>query len=227
MRFPSAAKGVTKIFIAEIMTFFTYVISGVLAVFIMPAGEVESIDFSDGLSSVESLILIFVGCFGVLTLLAVIFRIIGYIQAARDEEYFTRAIIFAIISFVLTGISGFLQTKSGVVGDWISTIVMSIAQLMNLFVFTSTLNGLMELSYQCRRDDLVRRGSTVHKLISTIFVLSICLIILNRVFRLFISGSIISTIILVASVIIILLVIIGYFLYFGYLGKVSKMLRRS
>lgn len=227
MRFPRAAKGVTKIFVAEVMTFISFLLSGVLVVLATVAGGLDNIDFSGELKGTALTVLICAVAVAGLMFLAGLLRIIGYIQAAGDEEYFVRAIIFAIISFVLYLASAFLQTKTGMVMEWIYTIVLALAQLMQLLVFTSTINGLIELSYQCRRDDLVSRGSTIMKLLGTIYSLNISLIILNRFFRLFLSADIVTTIATIVTVIVILLTVISYFLYFGYLGKTSRMLKES
>lgn len=226
MRFPRAAKGVTKIFVAEVMTLISVLIWGVLLAITSASGGVDNLDLSGEMSSSSLTIVIACLAVGVLMLLAVLLRVIGYIQAAGDEEYFTRAIIYAIISFVLSIITAFLQNKDGLVMQWIYTIVLAVAQLMQLLVLTSTINGLRELSYQCRRDDLVSRGGTIMKLISTIYSLNIALIILNRFFRIFLSEDVVSTITIIVAIIIVLLTVIGYILYFGYLGKSSRMLKR-
>lgn len=225
MRFPKAAKGVSKIFAAEVMSFICFLLSAVLVVIEASVGGIENIDLSNGLSGVTLVVAICVVGVAVMMLLAALLRIIGYIQAAKDEEYFVRAIIFAIIAVVLYFAASFLQTKTGVVMEWIYTIVWAIAQLMQLLVFTSTINGLIELSYQCRRDDLVSRGSTIMKLLGTIYSLNISLIILNRFFKLFMSEDTVDTIATIVNVVILILTVIGYFLYFGYLGKASRMLK--
>ena len=162
-----------------------------------------------------------------LLLLSGLLKIIGYIQAAGDEEYFTRAIIYAVISIVLYVTAGFLQNKTGAVMEWIYTIVIAVAELMQLLVMTSTINGLAELSYQCRRDDLVARGNTIIKIIGTVYTLNISLIIVSRVFKIFMQESILDTITMIVTAIILILTVIAYILYLGYLGKVSSMLRRN
>ena len=227
MMFPKARKGVSKIFVAEIMTLIAALIAGVISAIITAAGGIDNLNLTGEMTSSGTTIVVCTIVVGVLLLLAGLMKIIGYFQAAGDEEYFTRAIIFAIIGVVLYVIVGFLQHKDGVVMEWIYTGVLAIAELMQLLVMTSTINGLAELSYRCRRDALVSRGNTILKIIGTIFSLNICLIILNRVFRLFLREDIVSTIAIIVTIVIILLTIIAYFLYLGYLGKVSRMLKES
>ena len=135
--------------------------------------------------------------------------------------------IYAIISVVLYVAAGFLQNKSGVVLEWVYAIVIAAAELMQLLVMTSTINGLAELSYQCRRDDLVARGNTIIKIIGTVYTLNISMIIAGRVFKLFMKESILDTITMIVTAIILILTVIAYILYLGYLGKVSSMLRRN
>ena len=227
MMFPKARKGVTKIFIAEILTLIVGVLSSILTVIITKAGGIENFSFEGAMNSSAKTVLICLIAAAALLLFAGIFKIIGYIQAAGDEEYFTRAIIYAIISLVLYVAAGFLQNKTGVVLEWIYAIVIAVAELMQLLVMTSTINGLAELSYQCRRDDLVARGNTIIKIIGTVYTLNISLIIVSRVFKLFMKESILDTITLIVTAIILILTVIAYILYLGYLGKVSSMLKRN
>lgn len=227
MRFPRAAKGVTKIFVAEVMSLISVLVWGVILAVTSASGGVENLDLSGELSSASLAIVIACLTIGLLMLLATLLRVIGYIQAAGDEEYFTRAIIYAIISFVLSLVTAFLQDKDGTVMAWIYTIVLAVAQLMQLLVLTSTINGLRELSYRCRRGDMESRGGTIMKIIGTIYTLNIALIILNRFFKLFLSEDIVTTITTIVAIIIVILTVIGYILYFGYLGKASRMLRES
>lgn len=227
MMFPKARKGVTKIFIAEIFSLIVGVLAGILTVIITKAGGIENFSFEGDMTSFSRIILICFIVAAALLLLSALLKIIGYIQAAGDEEYFTRAIIYAVISIVLYVIAGFLQNKSGIVMEWIYTIVIAVSELMQLLVMTSTINGLAELAYQCRRDDLVFRGNTILKIVGTVFSLNISLIITGRVLRLFMNETVIDTITMIVTVIIVILSLIAYILYLGYLGKVSSMLRRS
>lgn len=225
--FPKARKGVTKLFIAEIFTLIAGLTAAVLIVVVTLNGGIEAFNFTGEMNQTAKTVFICGIAVAALLLLAGLLKIIGYIQAAGDEEYFTRAIIYAVISFVLYVIAGFLQRQTGTVMEWIYTGVIALCELMQLFVMTSTVNGLAELAYQCRRDDLVSRGDTILKLLGTVYSLNISLILLSRVFMLFMSETVVNTITMIVTVIILLLNVIGYILYLGYLGKVSAMLRRS
>lgn len=227
MMFPKAKKGVTKIFIAEICTLIAAVVSGIVSVLVTKAGGIENFSFEGNMTSSSQIVLICSITAAVLLLLSALFKIIGYIQAAGDEEYFTRAIIYAVIGVVLYVIAGFLQNKTGNVMEWIYTIVIAVAELMQLLVMTSTVNGLAELSYRCRRDDLESRGSTINKIVGTVFSLNIALVIGGRLLKLFVNETVINTITVIVTVIIVILTVIAYILYLGYLGKVSSMLRRN
>lgn len=225
MRFRGAAKGVSKIFASEIMTLFASIIAGVLYGLLTLAGGIDNINFDGELNASLIAILICSITVGVLFLLAGLLKIIGYFQASRDEEYFVRAIIYAIISIVLYVISGFLQTKTSGIMDWINAIILVLAELMQLLVMTSTINGIAELGYDCRRNDVVNRGSTINKIIGTVYTLNISMIILGHIFRLFMNEDIVNTITAIVVVIIMVLTVIAYFLYLGYLGKASRMLK--
>ena len=122
MMFPKAKKGVTKIFIAEICSLIAAVVSGIVSVLVAKAGGIENFSFEGNMNSSSQIVLICSIAAAALLLLSGLFKIIGYIQAAGDEEYFTRAIIYAVISIVLYVTAGFLQNKTGAVMEWIYTI---------------------------------------------------------------------------------------------------------
>ena len=221
MRFPSAAKGITKIFVSELLTLFS---GFAMAIIIVIAKMNEN---SGNAQGVASGLLIGLGVAGAVFIVSFVIKVIGYIQAAGDEEGFTRAIIFAIVSVVLLGIANFLFSQSGDIMKWIYTIVLAASEITMLMVSISAVGGMVNLSCKCGNENLARRGSTILKIISAIFTLNIILIILNRVFVYFIPGTITVTISTIITAVIAVLSVIQYILYISYLSSVSSMLKES
>ena len=227
MRFPHAAKGITKIFIAEILSLFSVIASFVLIILIGVAGGLDNFNLSDGILSADTATVICGGVVITLLVISGILNIIGYIQSAKDDEHFVRAIVYAIVTVVLMGAAAFLQTRTGNLMEWITTIVRAVAKFTELMIVISAINGMITLSGRVGRDDLVSRGGTIINLLSTMFTLNIILIILNRVFPLFMSEDIINVISLIINIVIAVLTVIEYILYLSYLGRTSKMLRET
>lgn len=216
MSFPHAAKGISKIFISELIT----LISGI-ALFVMLMLSAAKV------KGTENGILIGLSIAGAVFVVAFILKVIGYFQAARDEERFTRAIIFAVIFVVLLIAANFLQSQKDVVMQWIYTIILVAAETMQLMFWVSTIGGMGELSYKCRDEGLVRRGNTILKILSAIYTLNVILIILNRIFVFFLSDKITGTISMIITAVVAVLSLIQYILYITYLANVSGMLKHS
>lgn len=223
MRFPHAAKGVTKIFVAELLMLFGSIASAVLIVFLAIFQQADAANNAGALNTSEFGVMICGGAAGLLFLIGGVLNIIGYIQTAKDEESFVRAIILAIVSIVLTLIASFFQNQTGAMG-WVYTILMAVSQLTWMFVAISAIGGLTNLSYNCNRPDMVRRGNTLMHILEAIYILTIIGILLRRLFPMFIKTKFIDYIVVAIDIIVAVLSFIQYILYLGYLGKASSML---
>ena len=224
MRYPHAAKGITKILIAEILMLIMSLSSIILIIMMEVSGGVENLQTilsSNGMGTAIVVTAIVTGGF---VLVGGLLMIIGYFQAAKDEEGFVRAIIMAVVSIVLTIIASFLQDKTGTLA-WVYTIVLAASQITWLFVSVSAIGGMIDLSYNCGRSDMVRRGNTILRMLETVYILTFIIIVLKQVFNILIKSEIIRVLMLVMESLIAVLSMIQYFLYLGYLGRVSSMLR--
>ena len=163
---------------------------------------------------------------GAVFFISFIIKVIGYFQASRDEEGFTRAIILAIITVVLLIVANILQPQNNVVMQWIYTVVLVAAETTHMVVIVPAIGGMVNLSYKCRDEGLVRRGNTIIKIVSAIYALNIVLIILNRILF-FINPDILKTFNLIIKLLVAVLTVIQYILYITYLANVSSMLKES
>ena len=176
MSFPHAAKGISKIFISELLT----LISGIaLAIMILITAANKDVILADKAAGLGTGLVIGFFAAGAVFFISFIIKVIGYFQASRDEEGFTRAIIYAVVSIVLFIIANVLHSQKGDVMQWIYTIVLAAAEITQLMIAISTIGGMVDLSYKCRNEGLARRGNTILKIISAIFTLNIILLIIN------------------------------------------------
>ena len=223
MSFPHAAKGIKMIFIAEMLALFSWIVLGIVFILTGVNKEALSAESSAGLATGLAISLFSAGA---LFCVGFVLKIIGYFQTARDEEGFTRAIILAIITVVLLIVANILQPQNNVVMQWIYTVVLVAAETTHMVVIVSAIGGMVNLSYKCRDEGLVRRGNTIIKIVSAIYALNIVLIILNRILF-FINPDILKTFNLIIKLLVAVLTVIQYILYITYLANVSSMLKES
>ena len=223
MSFPHAAKGISKIFFSEMIT----LISGIaLAIMILITAANADTFKADNPNELATGLVIGFFAAGAVFFISFIIKVIGYFQASRDEEGFTRAIILAIITVVLLIVANILQPQNNVVMQWIYTVVLVAAETTHMVVIVSAVGGMVNLSYKCRDEGLVRRGNTIIKIVSAIYALNIVLIILNRILF-FINPDILKTFNLIIKLLVAVLTVIQYILYITYLANVSSMLKES
>ena len=222
MSFPHAAKGIKMIFIAEMLALFSWIVLGIVFILTGVNKETLNAESSAGLATGLAISLFSAGA---LFFVGFVLKIIGYFQTARDEEGFTRAIIYAVVSIVLFIIANVLYSQKGDVMQWIYTIVLAAAEITQLMIAISTIGGMVDLSYKCRNEGLARRGNTILKIVSAIFTLNIILLLVNRVLVFFVNEVVTSTLSTIINIVIFVLSLIQYILYLFYLSSVSSMLK--
>lgn len=221
MRFRHAAKGVTKIFIAELFSFIAFFLIGAALILAELFGKPEGMPDTAILAFLLS-----VGCASLLLLVGGILKVIGYFQSAKDEEGFVRAIICVVVSLVLFVIGNCFRSKTGALA-WVHTILYAAAILTEMFVMIAAVGGLISLSEQCRRGDMMRRGNTILSVSEIIYVLTFIMIILQQLFGVISDKTIITSISTALGIITVVLKAIQTILFLGYLGKAGRMLREA
>ena len=105
MKFPNAAKGVKKIFNAEIISLIAALIGGAgLIPGLIGASQETGDSVGTTLLAVSGALLI---VSGIALLVAGIMNIIGFIQAAKDEEGIKRAVLCAVFSALFAFVAAF------------------------------------------------------------------------------------------------------------------------
>ena len=221
MRFPNAAKGVKKIFTAEILSLIAVLIGGT----VMVLATVLGISASENNETAAGVIIIalFVCAIAALVMLIVggIMNIVGYIQAAIDEAGFARAIVCTIFSVIFYVLGTLFQGTEGVL-SWLCAISLIASQLLRMLVTIFAIGGLINLSDRCDRPDMVNKGQNIVRVLCAIYVLNCVAILSKELFGDILSNDIfISVLTIVAAV----LMVVEFVLYLSYLSKAAKMLR--
>ena len=190
MKFPNAAKGVKKIFNAEIISLIAALIggAGLILGLIGASNETDEsagttlLAVSGALLIVSGIALLVAGIMniigfiqaakdeegikmivsGIALLVAGIMNIIGFIQAAKDEEGIKRAVLCTVFSALFAFVAAFFENQTGFLGG------------------LGTVLSLMNLSAKCNRHDMVKRGHSILTTIVVSYLITLALSILIR-----------------------------------------------
>lgn len=228
MKFPNAAKGVKKLFRAQIIALLA-TIAGIATVLTAAVGQVPTENeeqFERLLKQGDPALigmLVAGGCALVFFFYSALINILGYLRTARDEDGFKKAVILTVISIALNALSSFLQPRGGFIG-WLGTASSVFSQIMELLATIAAIVGLMDLSEKCGRPDMVNRGASVMRLLEGTYILSFIFVIVTQMFRQNAFNDFIADALALSAT---FLAAVRYVLYFIYLGKASKMLKET
>lgn len=220
MKFPYAAKGVSKIFNAEIISLIGALIGGVgmILSFIAVSGNVDE-------STSYALIIATGACVlvaGIIIAVAGIMSIVGYFQAGKDEASFKKAILCVLFSIVFTAVASFFANQTGFFG-WLYTILTVVGNVCNMLATIFLILGLMALSVKCSRPDMVKHGKDM---LITLVILYILTFILNFFIRLGAESTAFgSSIVNWLSGLSLCFTVFLYVFQIYFLGKAKKMLK--
>lgn len=220
MRFPNAASGVKKIFTAEILALISEIlllIAGVLVVIALGAAQNNAND-SLALGTLAGFAIFGFGA-TVIAIIAFILKIVGISQASKDENSFKTAIICLIIGIVGSLVYSIFQTSSPTV----ASIGNLIYQLMNLFVTIFVISGIIKLADQLNDGVVSAKGSTLLKLITVIYALTI----IANIIVLILGGYAVSIVAAIIYLIALILTVVQYIMYLVYLANAKKMLAEN
>lgn len=218
MRFPHAAKGVSKLFTAEILLLIASLVTVVSTVFAVLASSTNNEDTATGFALMMLALIIPAG---VILIVGAILNIIGYFQAARDEDAFSKAIIFTVANLILSSASNFFVNQTGFLG-WLSTAFNVLGQIASLLSFVFTIFGLMNLSEKCNRPDMVDRGSFILKELVIVYIVTFIVNFITRYFR---ENAFNNFIVYVLTAFAAVTTVVIYILQIVYLAKAKKMLK--
>ena len=224
MKFPSAAKGISKIFASEILTLISVIAIGFAGIFtIVFAANAEAdadLTVATAFTGIGTLLFAVAAC--VLMVIALILMIIGVIQAAKDEASF-RVIIFLTIFSLIVAVAGavfagiFPNTKLPYnIATVVSNIISFICSILVIL-------GIGNLAAQLKNDKVMAKCGSLLKIIICIGVLSI----IARIVSLFIPSTVTAIIVIGIAVLAMILCVVQYILYLSLLANAKTMLNES
>ena len=225
MRFPNAAKGVKRIFTAQILQLIGTVCA-VIGGMIFISGDATALltkgsnaGAAAALGQMGIALIFFIG-YGVLALIAFIMQLVGIINAKNDEDSFKSALVCLIIGIVVPIIGGFFVRSAPVV----TSLCASVGNLMTLFVTIFIISGIIKLADQLNRGDVSTKGSNILKIIIVIAGLSL---ILSIVSSFMLTNTAIAVTALILLAVAMVLSVVQSTMFLTLLAKAKNMLVES
>ena len=202
MTFPHAAKGINKIFTAEILALIAFVFSGIATVGAVITANILANDSNADIAAAAIVLLVFGIIAGVLAIVSVIIKFIGIFNASRDERAFKSVIYLTLINL---GVAILAACFSGI------PFFNNLSNIVSLLIIL----GIGKLALQLNNPEIIQKCGTLFRLILWIGLLSLFM----RFFSIFLPSQAAYVIILILSILSIVLSVVQYILYLLLLVK--------
>lgn len=218
MRYPNAAKGIKKIWIAEILGILATVLAVVLVIMVSASHIDTSMSGEEAAQALETAKIAGpVVAFGVVMMLVMlvsyILNLIGILNASKDDVGFKNA-LWVLLASIAFGIgAGILQNSNPRVAHWLQVP----STLFELVVTIYVLDGIANLARNLGKNDIVDLSKQCRTWL-------MCALVLSAAAETFVAigtqGSVLNTASGVAAG---LLQIVGYVIYLRVLYKARQM----
>ena len=217
MKFPNAAKGVKKLFAAEILTLiasFAMMLAIILAIITaasaMSQNEVSGGTIAAGLGT----IILMVGS-AVVAMVGGIMSLVGIIQASKDEDAFKTALYATILSLIAAVV--YVIFSGNVTVTDICQIVQNV---MSIIVTVYVITGITNLAEKLNNSTVSQKGRNLLLIIVVVYVLSL----FASIIALFFGGVFATVSAGIIGLVSVVLNIVAYIIYLTLLSKGNKML---
>ncbi len=204
MRFRNAYHGISTVFKAEILSLAGTILLAVAAVFAVIGNSGEAAKSGETATVIG-------GAVGLAALtifvIALFMQLSGLKRAAKDENAFRTAWLFAIGMLAVDVLGGLITARGG------SSLVSDTSHIFSVFVFIFTVTGISNLANRMNRPDMGALGLKV-------LVLQVAMSLVSFILSLF-TGSSARPVLSFVSV---ALDMIVYIVYLVYLSRAKKML---
>lgn len=215
MKFPNAAKGISKIFTSEILALIAAIATGVatiLAVVMYASAKTNSTAGATA-SGIGTLVLV-LGA-SVLLVIALILKIVGVVQTSRDEDSFKMIIYLTIFTLIVAVVAAIFSRVT-----FLNNIANAVSAIGSFVTTLLIILGIGNLGVQVGNDEVIDKCSSQFKLILGIGIVAL----LARFFCIFLPTVPAQGIVIALAVVALVLSVIQYILYLSLLSKAKKML---
>ena len=215
MKFPNAAKGISKIFTSEILALIAAIATGVATILavVMYASAKTNSTAGAAASGIGMLVLV-LGA-SVLLVIALILKIVGVVQTSKDEDSFKMIIYLTIFTLIVAVIAAIFSRVT-----FLNNIANAVSAIGSFVTTLLIILGIGNLGVQVGNDEVIDKCSSQFKLILGIGIVAL----LARFFCIFLPTVPAQGIVIALAVVALVLNIIQYILYLSLLSKAKKML---
>jgi hypothetical protein len=215
MKFPNAAKGISKIFTSEILALIAAIATGVASILaaVMYASAKTNSTAGAAASGIGTLVLVLDA--SVLLVIALILKIVGVVQTSRDEDSFKMIIYLTIFTLIVAVVAAIFSRVT-----FLNNIANAVSAIGSFVTTLLIILGIGNLGVQVGNDEVIDKCSSQFKLILGIGIVAL----LARFFCIFLPTIPAQGIVIALAVVALVLNIIQYILYLSLLSKAKKML---
>lgn len=215
MKFPNAAKGISKIFTSEILALIAAIATGVATILavVMYASAKTNSTAGTAASGIGMLVL-GLGA-SVLLVIALILKIVGVVQTSKDEDSFKMIIYLTIFTLIVAVVAAIFSRVT-----FLYNIANAVSAIGGFVTTLLIILGIGNLGVQVGNDEVIDKCSSQFKLILGIGIVTL----LARFFCIFLPTIPAQGIVIALAVVALVLNIIQYILYLSLLSKAKKML---
>lgn len=215
MKFPNAAKGISKIFTSEILALIAAIATGVATILaaVMYASAKTNSTAGAAASGIGMLVL-GLGA-SVLLVIALILQIVGVVQTSKDEDSFKMIIYLTIFTLIVAVVAAIFSRVT-----FLNNIANAVSAIGGFVTTLLIILGIGNLGVQVGNDEVIDKCSSQFKLILGIGIVAL----LARFFCIFLPTIPAQGIVIALAVVALVLNVIQYILYLSLLSKAKKML---
>lgn len=218
MKFPNAAKGIKKIFNAEILNLIALIATSILLILSVVLASLTESDNDATMGVLAISILVFGAVAGVMGIIALILMIVGTIQTAKDEPSFKMIIYLAVLNIIVAIIAALFSGN-----QFVNNLANGFNSVVSFITSILVVIGVANLARQLLNTELAEKCAKLLRVVIWVGMLSL----MTRFFSIFWGSKVALVIIIFLGVISIILSIIQYILYLSMLSKAKKILAES
>ena len=215
MKFPNAKKGIKNIFTGQLLMLISVRLTTVSSIAMVVVNNLEDTASETVMSASAIGLLLFSLVGAVLTVIALVFNIIGVFRSSKDEPVFKGVIFLMIFSLAVVIISAVFAN---------SQVISRLSDLVNDIAGTITtvliVIGFNKIAEKLGDEVVFRKGQNLLRVIIWIVLLSVIM----KAVALFAPVAVMVVIEVVMLIVTGLLEVLQTFLYLFYLSKTKKML---
>lgn len=173
MKYPNAAKGIKKLFIAEIITAAAAIFSIFLMWTVIQIQD-EYASYIAQMDSVKSVLSVLSIITSAVPVVVLVLRLVGFSDASKDESAFRVALFAGILDLILCSgntVLGYANTP-----PIASDVGTSLRSITNLICFMYCILGIRNLADRLNRPDIRKRSTAV---LWTVLICVICGFLFN------------------------------------------------